>query len=295
MRLTKDVKRAAMAAVLAGMFAGAAPAKADDPTVSSAGSAEVKVRATSLRVRGEVTATGKDLGAALEALAKRKAAVSQGLEALKPASGTLTIGDAVVGSALAEDGSGESAYAQMMMGRRQPKQPTTDVSVSALVKLSLDLPAGEPDAVLVGAKQLEDKVKAVLKSDAAPAALTPEQKEQMEEMQAMMQAGGPSAEGITFQYVAPVGDDALRNATAEAITKARADAERLARAAGLELGPMKRLASSAESEMMSYMQRMSRMQMGKSMEADKNEAVGSAPGKLTLEVTVSTTYGLIAK
>jgi len=143
---------------------------------------------------------------------------------------------------------------RQQMGRAG-KKPTT--AQAKVVKLAATLKAewalnGSGDELLTNSWSLVEKIKSadVGGKKNAPA-LTPEQQEEQEEQQGMAeQMAAQMGDGSQadprepqFVYVARLSEDEQARVAGEAFVKAKAEAARLAKAAGADLGALRQLAS----------------------------------------------------
>jgi hypothetical protein len=167
---------------------------------------------------------------------------------------------------------------------------------------------------LVNAAGLVQKIKAadVAGRKAAVANLSPEQQEEAEEQQGAGQSAeamaemtmgmGPNAAGPPgepkFTYVATLSDEEQAKATADAFAKARAQAGRLAKAAGTDLGPLLYLSSRRTPTANAGNPNEYMAQVYQNMLAggrppgtgDAAEAVGTSPSNVGVRITVTASF-----
>jgi hypothetical protein len=188
----------------------------------------------------------------------------------------------------------------MAMQNRGGKKPTTgpsNVNVTATLSADLPLKSANPDELLITVADLQDKLKSAFKS--AAKAATPEEQEVMEEMQAAEDANaGPQAKPgePAFLYVHVITEAEQNKALADAFAQAKRSAERLAKAAGSELGEIRNLTSTSNSggqdsdPQNMYLAAM----MGSRPAASDSavEATGAQPGPVTSRITVTASFGL---
>jgi uncharacterized protein YggE len=279
--------------------------RADPPsvgTVSGSGTVEIKRQPDILRVQFEVMARGKTLKEALDKLKARREEVRAELVKLGAGKDAVTFGD----PGLADDGSNRRDRVEMLirernraLGKPKPKGDAPAI-VAVTVRAEFPLAAAEPEAFLVAARELQQKVRAAdLGGLKDKGKLTPEE----EEAAAEAIGGGngddepPRGEPM-FLYVSKIAEAERSKALAEAFARAKRDAERLARAAGGELGGLHHLANQFQSVMdldELYARRgfavPGRMMLGTS-DDEADEAIGAQPGKVTLRVGVVAQFKL---
>lgn len=282
--------------------------------VQGQGSQVVKRMPDTIRVYLQVSAKGKTLEDALANLKKRTESIREQTPKLG--------GDANSVKFTPPDKSDSSQQQQMMdqlrrqMGNeRVPKGLAAPTSVTVNTMFSADWPvtAEGVEKLLIDGEKLQKKILDAdlsgVKADEKQA--TPEEREMAEEMETMMrnQYGGntnmpkPGAPNLSFIAKLPEADrDA---AVAEAFKKAHADAERLAKAAGLKLGKLQHVssmtqagASSAAMLAMQYRQAydpFSRYGGGNEWrpqtETEENESSAATPAEVEFRFMVSVGYG----
>lgn len=314
-----------LAAVLAAWAAGPvvrgqlAGAGGPDGTVTGVGSAAVERRPELVRMQVDISADGKD---AKEALANLKAAekgVREKLAKLGADEKAVKVEDAHVSNPTTND---RRARMEAMIRARSGgggKKPTTapaqpPVHVTATVKAEWPVKAQSADDLIAEGHELQAKVKAAnLVAAPAKEGLTPEQEEEAEE-RAGMAAAGMDGEGNpgepVFVYVIKVTDAERAKATADAFKRAKEEADRLAKAAGAELGALRQLASQAgpEADASSFggfdysspygravyglYQRQQQQQAGGGDGSGAAEAIGLMPGKVTYRVAVTAAFAI---
>ncbi len=218
---------------------------AEPATISGSGVVTVKQPPEALRMHIEIVAKGKDLTEALDKLKDRREAAVVQLETLGAEKDSITLGTPGLSQAEANQ---QRLFKQMVMqrmrsGQKVPaglKAPKT-VTVSMKLKAEWPLSAASPEERLIAAEELTELVKeADLAGVKQAEKLSPEEEELAEEM-AMMNGSGdeevPVGEPF-FMYVARISDKQRDAAMAEAFVKAKTQAELLARAAKIQLGPL---------------------------------------------------------
>lgn len=203
---------------------------------------------------------------------------------------------------------------RQMGGENVPKGLAGPTSVTVNTMFSADWPIAADDAhkLLIEADKLQKKIAdadlAGIKADEKRQ--TPAEREMAEEMATMMQNqyGGnvnmPKPGAPTLTYIAQLNDADHDAATAEAFKKARADAERLAKAAGVGLGKLAHVSSMANHSQgngaaiaMSYRQMYSpyAQMTGYSMpetstSTDEKESSSNTPAEVEFRFIVSVGY-----
>lgn len=276
-----------------------------DGVVQGNGSVEIKRSAEILRVQVEVLAKGKDLKEALAKLKDRKEAALAQLVNLGVPKQAVEFTTASA-SAEADGGRSSSPYEMMLRDRisRAPKKaPAKDdaqppVLVSATLKADVPLKADGPEELLLVCQAVQEKLqKADLGGLKELAKGSPQEEEAAEEDGMLRLSGrgdnGPRRGEPTFIYVAKLSNDEHHKALTQAFGRARQDAERLARAAGLELGPLKNLGGSAVSEnRYSGRSRYYEQESLGGSDEWRGEVLGLQPTSISLRITVTTAFAL---
>ena len=309
----------------------AAQAVADQPaaapsygasSVSGTGTATIERAPETLRMEVDVLAKGKDLKDALSKLKQRRKAAEQQLAKLGADTKSIRFGTPRVSSV----DNDQQRQMQMMMRqrmsgrgkRRAADKPAVTPPVTIAVSLVAEWPLKTDDAdgtggadgaeqFLLAAHALEAKIKdADLGGRKAAEELSPEEAELAEESEdddeQVYYSGQPQAKPgePRFVYVASISDGERAQALGKAFERAKADALRLAQAAGTELGNLQRLSGGNEaggdpeslSEWGPYEYQMYQRAAQQRPTDDKLEAIGARPGMLKYQVTVSATFAL---
>ncbi|HLQ46135.1 MAG TPA: SIMPL domain-containing protein, partial [Planctomycetaceae bacterium] len=208
---------------------------------------------------------------------------------------------------------------QMMMRQRmqqggrkkEPAKKAEPIQVAATFTAEWKLSAKSHDELLTTTHQVQQKLKALdLAGTKDAKKLSPEEQEALEEAQS--EFGGyedPNAEQPgqpTFLFVAEIPSAELDKAHAEAFQKATAQAERLAKATGRQLGELQAVSSVEQADnddaLMSggygYQNadyRMLQLLQRQRQTSDAPVAMGIAPGKVKHTVTLTASYSLKAK
>jgi uncharacterized protein YggE len=203
---------------------------------------------------------------------------------------------------------------RQMGGENVPKglAGPTGITVNSMFSADWPIAADDPHKLLIEADKLQKKIAdtdlAGIKADEKRQ--TPEEREMAEEMETMMQSqfGGnaniPKPGTPTLTYVAKLSDADRDGAMAEGFKKARADAERLAKAAGIGLGKLAHVSSMANHSQgngaamaMAYRQMYSPYaQMASyptgdgNASSDENESSSATPAEVEFRFVVSVGY-----
>ena len=286
-------------------------------TVSAAGNASLHKEPTAMRMFLQLSGRGKTLEEAAQSIADRCEAVTAQLESLGADTDSISFGRPAISDAQsAQKQQLETMIRERMAGsgRAVPKGLKIPKSFTVNRTLTVEWPllSGEPERTMIAVHALQEKIKA---ADLAgvketQAELSPEERELAEEFAAPSRSYDPYGEeevqpGVPhFVFVARVSDAEHDKAAVEAFAKARHSAARLAKAAGVELGPLASLAGGASSDsgdgMSSYERRMYRAmqgivgpEFGAGGEADdESEIVGPNSNSLTYRVTITAVFGL---
>jgi uncharacterized protein YggE len=298
------------ALLLAGVLAapaGAQPApSAPEGTVAGQGMVELKRQSEFLRVQVEILAKGKDLPEALARLKERREAALKRAAGLGAAKETMVLGDPTVGQEKTDQQKQlEAMVAQRLRlqgGKAAAKtKQEVPVVVSAWLRFEVPLKASGPDELLLASQRLRDQIQeADLAGQKEAQKLSPQEEEILEEAQVPQipgQEAGPKRGEPTFQFITRISEAEVAKALAEAFHKARAEAGQLARAAGMELGPLHRLeaqsaAGSGDEARYSYARLMEQPgRAAPNLPAPEGaEAVGLQPGVVTYRVGVSAAF-----
>jgi hypothetical protein len=178
--------------------------------------------------------------------------------------------------------------------------------VSVSLKVELPLKASSSEELLILANDLQEKVKAADLGRTKDLKQLSAQEEELAEESG--EGGNPYEDGQpkpgepVFLFVSKISEQEQAKALAEAYQKAKREAERLARAAEAELGPLLYLdntpigADFADEAMMDYSGRYAyqmRQRFGQlAGDEQAREAVGFQPGKAVYRVSVTASFGI---
>ena len=286
--------------------------------IVGSGSATIKKAPVAVRMVVELSGTGKNLEEALTNLKDVEAAAAKKIEALGAEKGSVRFGAPTTANAQnAQRQQMETMIRQRMMGKttKTPKgaQAAPSVSVGTTLTAQWPLKDESTEAAMLAVNALTDKVKAAKISGQAEKKLTAAEEEVAEEMAEMMrdrgdetvQPGEPH-----FVFIAKITPAEREKAMAEAFQKAKAQAEELAKAAGIELGALRAVSGAGGSranymndyggygyERRQYMQRMMMQAMGESEDDEantggKNETVAAEPGALVFQFGVQASFAI---
>jgi len=286
------------------LFASPAALWAQSPapaTVSGTGSVEIKRQPETLRVQIELMARGKTLKEALDKLKARREEAQATLIQLGARKDGIILGDATT----ADDLAGRQGDVDRMMRDRNralnkpPGKVETASIVSGVIRVDFPLPARGADEFLLASRGLQEKIKSAdLGGLKDKGKLTPEEQEAIEEAVGRPRRGdeGEVRGDPLFFYVSKISEEERSKALAEAFAKAKRDAERLARAAGAELGALHRITNpySGGGDLDDPYALSRRGYYGQSQLArpldgtddESAEAVGLQPGKVSLRLGV---------
>lgn len=233
------------------LFGGSiTPAGAQEMAAVVVGGGEHTLRRkpTFLQMDIVLTARGKTLKVALDALAERKQAASLLLATLKADKDSITFGDSEIS---AEEEQQRMMFQQLIaqrvaQGASVPKglKPPTTRKVSCTLSVRWPLEYDSPEQLLVQADAVREQVvTADLAGKKEKKELSPQEEELQEELaqlQSQYGYGGQqtSPDEPKFVYVAIITVDERKKAMADAFVKARDKATQLAAAAGVKLGTL---------------------------------------------------------
>ena len=250
---------------------------------------------------------------ALEQLKDRREAAVQQLEALGAAKDAVKVQPPVLatGKTSQQQRMGQMIKMLKAQGRRVPKglEKAPPVTITANITAEWPLEATSPDEAITLVKKLQDKVEAAdLAGTKEAKKLTPEEEELNEEMKDMMDSmsyGGDEEVKPgepTFFFVATLSPEAQEKAMADAFAQAKENAEKLAKAAGIGVGPLASLtAAVSQSDEPSAMSEYygggysSRMMMARQMsqgdsDDPRTQALSPSPTTARFRVMVVATF-----
>lgn len=285
--------------------------------VSGNGAVSISRQPERMRVQVALQGKGSTLKEALAAVKARGDAARKQLTALGADQDSIKIDNPKISGPQNDNQQQQMRMQMMMMQRMQQggvkppvkKDEAEPVIVSALLKAELKLDAKNPDDLLLATHALQEKIKAAdLGGTKDAEKLSPEEEEVLEEQQAEMMNFGNNNEARpgepVFLFVSRISEADRDKALAEAFQKAKGEARRLAKAAGIELGSLKALhaVNSGGAQQLgnynyNYNSRAYRMvQMAQQMqnpdgdEENELEALGVEAGPLKFTVTVTAAF-----
>jgi uncharacterized protein YggE len=283
-------------------------ARADESgTVESTGTAKLEAAPTLMRVKVGINAQGPNVREALATLKDLREVANDKLRTLGAKAESIHFSDPTVGKAGNPQAQMQAMIQQRLRGGRSKKAaaPTT-VTVSTTLSAEWPLAGGTPEAVLIAAGELREKIKAAdLASAKSPKAQSAEEEELAEEAATMApqmymsdgSEGQPAAPGTPgFTFVAQITEQQRAKLLAEAFEHARQDASRLAAAAGAQLGMLHQLSANGGAGENPYARAWAvyggMMQDPAAAEHGPLEAVGAEPVRLAYKVLISASFNL---
>jgi uncharacterized protein YggE len=233
--------------------------------IQGTGTVVLQETPTVIRMSLQLSEKAETVEKALEQLKDRREAAVQQLEALGAVKEAVKVEPPVLSTGKTSQQQRTDQMIKMLkaQGRRVPKglEKAPPVTVTANLTAEWPLKAASPEEAITLVKKLQDKVEAAdLAGTKEAKKLTPEEEEVNEEMKDMMESmsygGGEEANPgePTFFYVATLSPEAQEKAIAEAFAQAKGNAEKLAKAAGIGVGPLASLtAAVSQSENYSAM------------------------------------------
>ena len=221
----------------------------DARTVTGSGKVVVKQMPTTMRMSIQVRESGKDVADALKSLKERRDAATATLVKLGAQKESIREGaPSIQGD--------DPRTAQMMAMRHGPggggtrKQKTGAVKVTLTGRLTAEwpLPEGKIEDSLKVALGVKDKLAmADLAGQKPKKKLTPEEQEEVEEMELLQQEYGQQPEAKfgepAYLFLARISPDDAQQARAASFQKACKEADQLVTAAGHKLGKLRSLQS----------------------------------------------------
>ena len=298
------------AALLAAGPLGYTAMAADLRQITGNGTAKSECRATLLRMHVQVVARGKNLEEALAKFQQRREALLAQIEKAGADKHTL----ALAGPKEMVPSDNQRRRMEMMvmqrMGKKAKAKPAAAlVAVSGTLTAQWPLEGDTTEKLLLAADAIRSKLKAIDLAGAKEAgALTAEEQELAEEAGEENQPNpfgndeGPKPGEPIFLYVAKIQKADRQKLLAQAFAKAKAQAEDLAKAAEVELGPLDSLMQQAGFQR--YYNNMSQyggfdrrayafmQQAGMETEEVDAEVLGPSPDGLSFQVAVMASFAI---
>ena len=292
--------------LVTGLLTAASPAADGPAVVVAVGRATLKTRPDLLRVRIMLTADGSGAREAVQVLAKRRDEVKQKLLAAGAKAESIEMEEPTVGTGTLSPQQRQMHMCVAMQRNRGGMAPPAStqpqrVTVSCKLQAEWPLSAGAGDGLLVVAEELQNKIKEAAK--APKRQLTPEEQEIAEETAAAANAGDTGGDAAlkpdepSFTFVHRVSEEERAKLAADAVTRAKTDAARLAAAAGRSVGPIRRMSSglvAGEEQTSAMAEVYYRMATGTAAATDDRaaEASGAQAGQVSYVLSVSVTFEL---
>jgi len=317
MRVSKISKTIAVAALVGLTWSQAATAQLTaENSISASGSASIKKPPQLLRLHMELGAKAGSLKEALTKLGTLRAAAKKQLEELGAASASIEVGDAKVlpGKTDQRRQMAMMVRQRMKAGGKAASQPAQKELVTVSLSLTAEWPLKEGSAEdrLLFVQELQDKIKAAdLGGQKEAQQLSAEEQELAEEEEAQMSSymsedEGPKFGEPAFLYVAKLTEEERAKGLADAFGKAKAEAGRLAAAAGVPLGTLCQLVSSnlygrsssygdewSDFDYSSNRAYYRLMQRSAARSADNpDEAIGVNPGSVSVRLAVQASFSI---
>jgi len=288
-------------------LAHAQPGLSVPASVSSTGTETVKLKPDELRLTIQLTEKGPAIKEVLAKLKARCDAAKLQIGQLAASKESVAVTEPVVSS---DDAERERQMQMMAMrsarGGRLPKGLEKPKSVTLTANLSASWPlAGKSaEATLIFAHEIQTKVEAAdLAGLKEKKQLTPEEEElaaEAAQFGSYSVGSEPSPGQPQFFFVGRISEERLNEATTAAFAKAKSQAQRLAKAAGSELGKLSSLSShSTQDETAAYsryggmpyeMMRLARLGGGDSDAGQ--EAVSPTFSEVNFQVIVQAAFEL---
>jgi uncharacterized protein YggE len=274
---------------------------ASQSVVSGAGVAVVKRQPELMRMRVELTATGKDLKEALANLKAHREAATKVCSDQGAVADSIAVGSPHIVADISQRQRMMSSFpTPRNSGRGKKPEVVPPVNVSAWLTAEWPLKGSDAEELLLVSQSLRDKLKSDLGKSMPKAELSPEQEEIQEEAVQEM-SGNPNGAKPgepTFVFVAKVSDADYAKAAAKAFAMAKAHAERLANAAGASLGELRSVEGNDRQAMamMNYPRQYENgvLQEDDSPEPDvsSDEATGANPVEVRLTIAIGASFAI---
>lgn len=288
-----------------------------EPTVEGTGTAAIDLQPQVLRLQLKIMAAGKDIQQALSSLQARQDKIRAKLVELGASEASIKFSHMNV-SSNQEDR--QRKMQRMIMQRMhggggmpaasQPVASPTQVTIT--VKAEWPLKAAEPSQALALAEGLQQKIKAedlAGKKDLEKLSAADQEslEESAEGQMAMSEMNPDENDGApTIFYVCKVSKKDEAAAMAQAFAKAQSQAEQMAAAAGMKVGPIRQLRSNPETSAFNRLMEfggmsggpygyrmMQQLEQARSEPGEQPEALAMEPGALKFPAIVSVTFALV--
>lgn len=303
------ISRCAMGILLGvAVLSSAAAAQSADPTLSATGSAAIEKMPEIMRMKIDIPASGPDIEQALAKLKQKRESAVKKLKDMGAAEDAIKVEPPNV-----TPDPTEAMKRQMMMMRGQMEEEEQEeekdakpakVSVTLALKVEWPLKSDDPEAMLIAVHGLQQKIRGADLAGLKEEKLTEEELEEQAEMQERMPRYSSDEEPTPgepgFLFVWKVSDADHAKLLADAFAAAKADAEKLAAAAGVQLGSLASLSGQgmgggeeygyAYGYTQAYYQMMRSARGMMSADEAEKEAMGVLPQKISKRVNVRAAY-----
>ena len=280
------------------------PPDASPGTVSGMGTVTVRQKPTLLRMTVQLSEKAGTLKEALANLKDRREAALLQLEQMGAAEDAVQVTEPMFSSGLTDQQ--KQMQRRMLMqrarGGRVPRGLKVPPSVTVAVELTAAWPLDTTDheRLLAFCHDLQTKIAAAdLAGLNEPKQLSPEEQELAEESQeaSMYGSGDEDKPGEPkFVYVGKISEEERQQAMKQAFAKAKAQAERVATAAGAELGKLSSLSGTTNNTGVdndyATMYRFMRQARMVSTADSENEAISPTPDAVNFQIVVHATFAL---
>ena len=280
--------------------------------VHGSGSVVLERPAERMRMQIDLLAKSKNLADAITKLKSQKAKVEKQLDSLGATKESIKFGEV----RLDESQDDEQRQMQMMMrqrmsqrrGKRHAEKESQGKPVKLTLRLTAEWSLKSKDAIglLLETQKLHEAIKAAdlagLKESQEPTAEEAEVAEESEEMDMVYNSRqGPKQGEPVFLYFATIPAADREKALAEAFAAAKSEATRLAKAAEMELGPLRSLQSGASANDFSdedSVQQLYNSGMGNLFRHELSnrhrghDAIGPTPGLLKFHTDVTVLFAI---
>lgn len=266
--------------------------------INATGQATVEVKPTRVRMRATMKAVGSDARRVLEQLRLIRSEAKDKLLELKADESSITFTETSL--QITQGDSQQQTMMEMMqmemgMGNAGASSLTeaTSEPITAVCNLNADwvIPESDNDAMILFRKRLEQKVTELdVLGESKQPDLTDKQAEKMNQMRRQSQRFGRQSgnDSTQYKFVGSITPKQQQKAIKTAFAKATESAKILAAAAGLELGALVRLQTTALPTAGVYYPGQNQKQFP----VAENEVVDDNPGKLTYKSTVQVTFAI---
>jgi uncharacterized protein YggE len=276
-----------------------AMARAQDtaPSVTVSGTAAAPVAPELLRLTLLISAQGSDIRDAIAKLKQERddvkgkllsaGAIETSLKFTDPAEGAQ-------GNLTPQQQAMQRLLAMQRNGGKAPASQPSGSTVSTQLTAEWSLPTASPDDALIAANELEAKIKGAIPKPGEAVAKTPEEEEIAQETAAQTGADASKPDEPKFVFVHKLTEDERAKLLSEALANAQSQANRLAAAAGKQVGHVIRISSGkaeVENPQNAYIQALMDAQTGQSATTSSDdEATGDARGSVNYTVSATVTF-----